>query len=244
MMVHRSSIWKCLILWPPYAIDASKIQQAPRTCSGVVLLWTISVQTFSLRWLVRALPPNASAALVGAWPSPPSLSPKKGNLIVFVCLLARRLILLNWKSPKPPTHTDRVTEVFYFIKLEMNGLSQTGEASTFNEIWKPFLFYLHSRNCKITVEWVSLQTQQLTILIVFLPFLFWGLVFRLFCFFVFFSVFRTNSNGRGYILWQLHPGNMVGICAKDGDGYVTDCLFITLMSSGFLEFLKKFNRQN
>ena len=46
--------------------------------------------------------PNALSALFGA--GPPSLTKSKKDVLVFAILLARRLIVINWKSTILPCH--------------------------------------------------------------------------------------------------------------------------------------------
>ena len=76
------------------------------------------------------------------------------DLIAFTTLLARRLILLKWKSPVPPTYTHWVKEVLYFLKLEKIRLTLIGKAVSFEKSWNPFLSYVNSTSCPIAVSWV------------------------------------------------------------------------------------------
>ena len=96
--------------------------------------------------------PNAITALFGVWPFPLSLSPADKDLIAFTTLLARRLILLKWKSPVPPTYTHWVKEVLYFLKLEKIRLTLIGKAVSFEKSWNPFLSYVNSKSCPIAVS--------------------------------------------------------------------------------------------
>ena len=59
--------------------------------------------------------------------------------LAFTSLLARRLILLNWRLFRPPTHNRWIKEVLDNLKLEKLRSSLKGSISTFLETWNPFL---------------------------------------------------------------------------------------------------------
>ena len=46
------------------------------------------------------------------------LSTNQNNITQFVTLLARGLILLNWKQKKPPTHAALLNDVMQHLELE------------------------------------------------------------------------------------------------------------------------------
>ena len=53
-------------------------------------------------------------AIFGTSPEGFTLSTNQANVVAFVTLLARKLILVNWKSPKTPAHKlwlDKVMEL-------------------------------------------------------------------------------------------------------------------------------------
>ncbi|KAF3839319.1 hypothetical protein F7725_018036 [Dissostichus mawsoni] len=58
--------------------------------------------------------------------------------IAFVTLLARRLILLMWKSPISPSHTLRLKEVLNSAKLEKIRCIVRGSLGKFHKMWNPF----------------------------------------------------------------------------------------------------------
>lgn len=68
----------------------------------------------------KLIEPNPLIALFGVTPPTVSISSLETKLTAFVTLLARRLILLKWKSPTPPSHTLWLREVLNFVKLEKN----------------------------------------------------------------------------------------------------------------------------
>ena len=86
--------------------------------------------------------PCPVGALFGVFPLLPSLSRAKKDAMAFVTLLARRLILLKWKSPVSPSHTHWMRDILYFLKLEKIRLSLNGSSEKFSKIWSPFFLYL------------------------------------------------------------------------------------------------------
>ena len=116
------------------------------SCSSLTRFWSEIFSTLS-KVTGRGVTPNALTALFGVWSFPPTLSPAKKDLIAFTTLLARRLILLKWKSSVPPTYTNWVKEVLYFLKLEKIRLTLIGKDVLFEKTWNPFLSYVNSTRC-------------------------------------------------------------------------------------------------
>ena len=94
--------------------------------------------------------PNPWSALFGVVPSLPSLSTVKKDLLAFVTLLARRLILLHWKSADSPTHTRWIRDILHFLKLEKLRLSLQGLSDKFNRIWGSFFQFV--KNTKFPLD--------------------------------------------------------------------------------------------
>lgn len=69
------------------------------------------------------------------WPAPLLLSPAKKYLISFTAHLARRLILLNWKSAAPSTYTSWIREVLYLLNWEKIRFTM---ANTAEIIWNTY----------------------------------------------------------------------------------------------------------
>lgn len=61
--------------------------------------------------------------------------------ISFVCLMARRLILLNWKQKMAPSHLQLKHEILKYLDLEKIRLSLQNQEEQFDETWKPFMDY-------------------------------------------------------------------------------------------------------
>ena len=85
--------------------------------------------------------PNPVVCLFGLTPveSRDSLPNKAYVVIAFTTLLARRLILLNWKQRTPPSFSKWIKYVLYFLQLEKIKYTLKGSAQNFVKVWRPFL---------------------------------------------------------------------------------------------------------
>lgn len=86
--------------------------------------------------------PTACAALFGVFPLTLKLPKYKSDFVAFVSLLARSLILLEWKSPAPPSHSSWIRDMLQFVKLEKVWCTIHGSLARFNKTWGPFLHML------------------------------------------------------------------------------------------------------
>ena len=68
-------------------------------------------------------------------------SKQKLNVLAFASLIARRCILLHWKSPKPPADKSWETDLMSFLKLEKIKFSLRGSTGKFYTTWQPLLSY-------------------------------------------------------------------------------------------------------
>ena len=66
---------------------------------------------------------------------------KSHTVVTFTTLLAQRLILLNWKGPKSPSHTRWLKDVMYHLKLEKMKYSLRGNVREFYSTWGSFMDY-------------------------------------------------------------------------------------------------------
>ena len=125
------------------------------------------------------------AALFGVQPFPLTLSPAKKDFTAFTTLPARRLMLLKWKYPVPPTNTNWVKEVLYFLKLEQIRLALIGDAVSLERSWNLFLSDVNSWD---VWSLCSLPTYIFVLL-------YWSSFIKLFLYFVysFISLFTCLS---------------------------------------------------
>lgn len=108
------------------------------SCASLYNYWMTIFKTLS-EVTGTPLQPNAITALFGISLVP--LPKLQLDVIAFATLLARRLILLWWKSTLPPSHTMWVKEIFNNLKLEKIWYTLKGSSRKFKEVWGPFLVY-------------------------------------------------------------------------------------------------------
>ena len=78
-------------------------------------------------------------AIFGVFVSEVSMTTNKRN--AFASMLARRRIVLEWKSPKPPYVSVWLNDLMLFLKLEKIKYFSRGSNDTFHKIWDPLLLY-------------------------------------------------------------------------------------------------------
>uniref|UniRef100_A0A8C7ZH32 Reverse transcriptase domain-containing protein n=1 Tax=Oryzias sinensis TaxID=183150 RepID=A0A8C7ZH32_9TELE len=61
------------------------------------------------------------------------------SLIKFTCLVARRIILLNWKQIQPPTHIQWIRDILCFLNLEKIRYTLQGREDQFFNVWSTFI---------------------------------------------------------------------------------------------------------
>lgn len=113
-------------------------------CPKLLNYWKSIFQALS-DILGHILDPDPTLAIFGV---PSADSSLKGcNLIVakFITLLARRLILLNWKQIHPPTYTAWLKDVMQHLRLEKLRFTLKGTTERFYKIWQPFINYVEAR---------------------------------------------------------------------------------------------------
>ena len=93
--------------------------------------------------LGEPIDPDPLTALFGI-PSLPNVTNSAQRIIAFTTLLARRLILLNWIHPLPPSHNRWIHEILYCIKLEKIRFSLNGSLEKFERTWQPFLDHINT----------------------------------------------------------------------------------------------------
>ena len=145
-IIHRAHFTKVRLskIYSDVDPTCDRCRQAP--ASHVHMFWSCPVlQPYwvgifnSLSKIVgRPVELHALTALFGVVPPEMSLSTSEKAFIAFVTLLARRLILLRWKSPTSPSHTIWIKDVLNHMKLERIRCLLGGSMKTFDEVWTPF----------------------------------------------------------------------------------------------------------
>ena len=92
-----------------------------------------------------SIDPDPVMAVLGV---PGEDSPLRGRdctIPMFVTLLARRLILLNWKQAQPPAFNMLINDVMQHLKLENLRFTLKGSTEKFFKTWQPFIDYVKAR---------------------------------------------------------------------------------------------------
>lgn len=122
------------------------------TCPALFSFWESVFDSFSAITSIN-IDPSPLIGLFGVLPPDCELPFYFSELIAFLSLLARRCILLQWKSPQPPSHTQWIKDALFFVKLEKIKHSLRGSVVKFSNIWLPFLEHVKSLRLEaITVE--------------------------------------------------------------------------------------------
>ena len=107
-------------------------------CSSLTPFWNSIFNVFS-DLCNTSIEPNPITAIFGVPTDDTQVSSVQANVIAFSSLIARRLILRNWKSDKPPTFSSWVRDVLSFIPLEKLRYNRFKSKRKFKKVWSPFL---------------------------------------------------------------------------------------------------------
>ena len=89
-----------------------------------------------------SIEPNPLIAIFGT-PSE-TVTRAQSDVIAFTSLLARRRILLGWKSTTPPSLARWLEDVMLFLKLEKIKFTLRGSMKNFYLRWQPFITYFEN----------------------------------------------------------------------------------------------------
>ena len=136
-------------IYPNVSDSCNRCHQSPAdhshmfwSCPRLTTFWS-EIFTSLNRAYNTVISPDPLSALFGS-PLQPLASKTMQTVLAFTTLLARRLILFNWKLPQPPTHNRWVKEVLLCIKLEKLRFSLKGSLERFETTWSPLLNYIES----------------------------------------------------------------------------------------------------
>ena len=107
-------------------------------CTSLAPFWTNIFNAFSSICHIT-IEPNPITAIFGVPNDDVPITSPQANFIAFSSLIARRLILRNWKSDKPPTFTGWVKDVLSFIPLEKLRYDRFKSRQKFLKAWSPFI---------------------------------------------------------------------------------------------------------
>ncbi len=110
-------------------------------CPKLVGFWEAFFRTISEILQIR-ISPSPHIAIFGGPEDINTMSKIKMNITAFTSLIARRRILLQWKSSLPPSFKSWIGDVMSFLKLEKIKLSLRGSSDRFYSHWKPLISYV------------------------------------------------------------------------------------------------------
>lgn len=149
-IVHRLHMSKVKLskMYPEVNPICDRCKQAPATlfhtfwsCSSLTSFWTSIFEAYSKITGVNIDP----CPFIGLFGVPSEILPiqrSELNCIAYSSLLARRLILLNWKSDKPPSFGRWICDVMFFLKVEKIRYTLNGSTNKFHVIWQSFISYV------------------------------------------------------------------------------------------------------
>ena len=110
-------------------------------CPNIRNYW-ISVFQLLSEVLGKPLDPDPIMAIFGVNSDNVKLSKKQCMVLGAVTLLARRLILLNWKQKNPPSCSALIRDVMHHLQLEKIRFSLKSRTDHFYAVW-PFINYFN-----------------------------------------------------------------------------------------------------
>ena len=112
------------------------------SCQKLSNYWDNIFQTLS-NILHRPINTDPLVAVLGIIDSIMTKNTMEHSMVSFVSLLARRLILLNWKPKTAPTYSHLMTDVMRHLELEKIGFLLKNQERKFYRIWQPFIDYFN-----------------------------------------------------------------------------------------------------
>lgn len=110
-------------------------------CPKLAGFWETFFKTIS-DMLRTQISPSPHIAIFGRLEDSNTMTKIQINVIAFTSLIARRRILLQWKSPLPPSFKSWMGDIMSFLKLEKIKFSLRGSSDKFYSHWQPLIGYL------------------------------------------------------------------------------------------------------
>ncbi len=149
-VVHRVhwSRTKLNKIFPDFDPTCLRCETEPATllhsfwsCPKLSDFWRKIFRCFSVIFSLP-LDPNPLTALFGILPESINLNTLQADSVALATLLARRLILMNWKSAAPPPYRQWVFDVLHALRMEKIRFAIKQKPKLFLKVWSPFLEYL------------------------------------------------------------------------------------------------------
>lgn len=100
------------------------------SCPKLVNFWSCFFKSLNNSLNIR-LEPCPLISIFGVPRTSTSLTKKNSDVVAFASLIARRRILLHWKSPNAPPTTSWLRDLMSFLSLEKIKYSLRGSATNF-----------------------------------------------------------------------------------------------------------------
>ena len=113
------------------------------SCPKLFSFWTSFFDTLSAIFGF-SVPPCPLIAIFGVSPAVGRFNRYQKDMVAFASLIARRCILLQWKSPSPPPTTSWLKDLTSFLHLEKIKFAVRGSLNGFHRTWDSFLSYINS----------------------------------------------------------------------------------------------------
>ena len=111
-------------------------------CPKLSNYWDNIFRTLS-NILHRPINLDPLVAVLGIIDSSMTKSNTEHNIVSYVILLARRLILLNWKQKVAPTYSNLLTDIMRHLELEKMRFMLKNQERMFYRIWQLFIDYFN-----------------------------------------------------------------------------------------------------
>lgn len=127
--------------------NCSRCHSAPGTlthmfwsCPSLNSFWSGVYKTISEAIGIECQP-DMYTSIFGTMPLDDRGISRFKDIIAFSTLIARRQILLHWKSSCPPKLSVWLTDLMLYLKLEKIKYTLRGSKDRFYGIWNPFITY-------------------------------------------------------------------------------------------------------
>lgn len=112
------------------------------SCPRLSAFWSSVFEVLS-KVLKVGIQPCPLLAIFGVPAECPEYNTQGTDIVAFTTLLARRRILMAWKSPDAPSFSVWLKDIMYFLRLEKIKFSLRGSNKRFLSKWQPFISYFN-----------------------------------------------------------------------------------------------------
>ena len=149
-VLHRTHYSKARLskIYPDVTDCCDRCSQSPGnlshmfwSCPKLIQFWKFFFEAIS-EILGKTIAPCPHIAIFGIPDEEIALTNKQVNVIAFASLIARRRILLQWKSKSPPSAKAWLIDVMSFLKLEKIKFTIRGSSDKFYNYWQPLIAYV------------------------------------------------------------------------------------------------------